>query len=365
MNVDYSYLQDQFKNPEAIFNDIHELVRSGEFTLGKKVEEFEQKFAGLCHTKYAVGVASGTDALRLSLIALGLGPGDEVITTPVTFFATIGAIATVGARPIFVDVGDDYNIDARKIEKAITPRTKAILPVHWHGCPADMDQIMDIAQRHALDVVEDACMGLGGELRGKRVGSFGDTGCFSLHPLKPINVWGDGGMIVTNSVEIKDKLQLLRNHGLVNRNECAFYAYNSRLDPLQAIVGSHLIQDAEWIVEAKIKNAAQYDAAFSTMPTIVVPPRDKNKKQVYHNYVVLAERRDELVRYLLQQGVDAKIHYPRPQHLQKASAHWGYTQGNFPRAEDQANRVISLPVHQHLTPEQVAYVIKKVGEFYA
>lgn len=364
MNVDYSYLQEQFSNPEAILNDIRELVRSGEFTLGKRVEDFEQKFARVCQAKYAVGVGSGTDALRLSLIALGIGPGDEVITTPFTFFATVGAIATIGAKAVFVDVSDDYNIDVSKIESAITLRTKALLPVHWHGCPAEMDTIMDLARRYRLYVVEDACMAIGAEFQGKRVGSWGDTGCFSLHPLKPLNVWGDGGMIVTNSAEIKDRLLLLRNHGLVNRNECALYAYNSRLDPLQAIVGGHLIHDIERIVEAKIRNAARYDAAFTKIPQLKVPPRDHNKKQVYHNYVLLAEHRDELVQYLLRQGIDAKIHYPLPLHLQKASERWGYTRDDFPVAEYQAGQVLSLPVHQHLTLEQVDYVIAKVNEFY-
>lgn len=364
MKVEYSYLKEQFSDAEEILKEIKRLVLSGDFTLGKDLERFEQHFARLTHTKHAIGVASGTDALRLSLLALGVAAGDEVITTPNTFFATIGAIATLGAIPVFVDVKEDYNINPEEVEKAITPKTKAILPVHWHGCPAEMQKITALAQKYHLKVVEDACMAIGAERDGKRTGSFGDAGCFSLHPLKPINVWGDGGVITTNSDQLKERLLLLRNHGLKNRDECEFYAFNSRLDPLQAIVGNHLIDKAGWIVQQKIENAQRYDKAFSQIPSLTLPPRDTGVKHVYHNYVIMAEKRDELVAYLISQGIEAKVHYPIPQHLQKASKRFGYKAGDFPLCEHQAQHIISLPVHQHLSKEQQEYVIAKVKGFY-
>jgi len=364
MKVSYSYLSEQFGNPEPIINDIRKLISSGDFTLGKALEQFEEKFSEICHTKYAVGVGSGTDALRLSLIALGIGPGDEVITTPLTFYATIGAIVTVGATPVFVDVAEDYNIDAGLVEKYITSKIKAILPVHWHGHPADMHKLLSIAKKHNLFIVEDACMAMGAEISGKRTGSFGDTGCFSLHPLKPVNVWGDGGVITTNSLEIRDKLLLLRNHGLKNRDECELFSFNSRLDSLQAIVGNHLIRDFEWIINSKIQNAAFYDQEFRKIPEVIVPRRDSNIKSVYHNYVIMVKRRDELLSFLKKNDIDAKVHYPIPLHLQKASSFLNHKEGDFPNAEHQCKKAISLPVHQHLSREQREYVVAKVKEFY-
>src|SRR5258707_4913235 len=228
LSINHNYLAEQFSDYEAILAKIKQVVLKGDFTLGRAVDEFERHYASITGTKHAIGVNSGTDALRLSLIGLGIGAGDEVITTPFTFYATIGAIVTVGARPVFVDVQDDYNIDPARIEAAITPRTKAILPVHWSGKPCRMDEIMAIARKRGLPVVEDACHAIKATLHGQSAGSFGDAGCFSMHPLKNLNVWGDGGVIVTNSQDLVDKLRLLRNHGLINRDECAMFAFNSR-----------------------------------------------------------------------------------------------------------------------------------------
>ncbi len=364
MEVSYSYLKEQFSNPEQILDDIRKLVKSGDFTLGKELERFEKSFSAFVQTKYAVGVGTGTDALRLSLLALGIGQGDEVITAANTFYATAGAIATIGARPVFVDVADDYNIDTDLIEDAITERTKAVIPVHLNGCPADMENLMEISRKHAIPVVEDACQAIGAEIDGRKVGSFGVTGCFSFHPLKPINVWGDGGMIVTNSEKLRGKLLLLRNHGLINRDECEFFGYNSRLDTLHAVVGNHLIKDADWIINTKIENARLYDEEFSKLPDITIPPREKSFKNVFHNYVIMVEKRDKLLGFLKGQGIDAKIHYPIPLHLQKASRYLGYKRGDFPVTEFQADHMISLPVHQHLTGEQKKYVVQKIKEFF-
>jgi len=364
MNVPFSYLKDQFANPDPIWRDVKKVVKSGDFTLGKAVRQFEEKFAKVCHTRFAVGVNSGTDALFLSLKALDIGAGDQVITMPNTFIATAGAIAASGARPVFVDCNEEYVINPDLIERAITPRTKAIMPVHYAGHPADMPRILEIAKKHSLVVVEDACQGISSEINGKKTGSFGVTGGFSLHPLKNINVWSDGGIVTTNSEEIYQKLLLLRNHGMKNRDEYECFGYNSRLDTVQAVVGLHIIKQLEKITNMKIRHAEMFDQAFAGMPEITVPPRRKNVRYVYHLYIVQAKNRDGLLAYLNQNGIEAKVHYPVPLHLQNCCKYLGYQPGIFPVAEAQAKNMITLPGHQHLSDQQIRYVIDHVKKFY-
>lgn len=365
MKVKFSYLQEQFAHPEPIFKKIKELLKTGDFTLGKPMQEFESQFAKVCQTEYAVGVNSGTDALFLSLKALGVGSGDEVITMPNTFIATVGAIAASGAKPVFVDCNDEYIINTNLIERAITPKTKALMPVHYAGHPAEMKRIMEIARKYHLHVVEDACQAISSTIDGKVTGSFGDTGGFSLHPLKNINVWADGGIITTNSKEICEKLILLRNHGMQNRDEYEIFGYNSRLDSIQAVVGNHLIKDLEKITNKRIENARMYDENLSELKNFVkIPPRRQNVKYVYHLYIIQVRRRDELLAYLNENGIEAKVHYPIPLHLQNCSKHLGYKVGDFPVAEEQAKNIITLPVHQHLSKKHIEYVIDKIKEFY-
>lgn len=365
MNVPYSYLDEQFAQIDDYLEDVRKLVQSGDFTLGKPVTEFEERFAKLCGLPYAIGVGSGTDALILSLKIIGVGPGDEVITTPNTFISTVGAIAMVGARPVFVDNDQEYTIDADKIERAITPKTKALLPVHLTGSPADMPRIMEIAKRHKLLVVEDAAQAILAKIDGKHVGSWGETACFSLHPLKNLNVWGDGGVIVTRSAELCRKLKLFRNHGMNTRDEIEMFSHNSRLDSLQAVIGNRLIREVEDITQKRIANARQYDAAFKDLKeNVTIPARRANVQQVYHTYVLRVKNRDGLLSHLIERGIKAKVHYPIPVHLQKAAAHLGYKKGDFPICEEDARAIISLPVHQHLTARQMAYVIDCVREFY-
>jgi dTDP-3-amino-2,3,6-trideoxy-4-keto-D-glucose/dTDP-3-amino-3,4,6-trideoxy-alpha-D-glucose/dTDP-2,6-dideoxy-D-kanosamine transaminase len=295
---------------------------------------------------------------------LGIGPGDEVITTPTTFIATVGAIVQVGARPVFVDSEDGFVIDPALIEAAITPRTRAILPVHYTGNVADMPAIMQIARRHGLHVVEDACQAIGGMIDGTPVGSWGATACFSLHPLKNLNVWGDGGVIVTHSDELAAALRLYRNHGLVGRDEVASFGVNCRLDTMQAVIGNRLIGEVDMITSRRIAHAARYDEAFADLGhEITVPIRRPGVTHVYHLYIVRARRRDALLRYLQERGVEARVHYPIPVHLQKAAAALGYREGDFPVSERDARAIITLPAHQHLTGEEIEYAIACVRQF--
>lgn len=363
--VKYSYLDQQFDEVDGYLADIRELVRTGDFTLGAAVREFETRFAKLCNLPYAIGVSSGTDALILSLKILDIGPGDEVITTPNTFIATVGAIVMAGARPLFVDNNGQYTIDVNKIEQAITPKSRAILPVHLTGNPADMPEIMEIARRHHLVVVEDAAQAILATIDGQHVGSWGETAGFSLHPLKNLNIWGDGGVVVTRSEQIYEKLRLMRNHGLSTRDEVVMFGHNCRLDSLQAVVANRLIDQAVDITEKRIANARRYDEAFADLAEFIsIPPRRPSVKQVFHTYVIRVTHRDALLAYLLKHGVEAKVHYPIPIHLQEAAKYLGYKVGDFPVCEAQSRSILTLPVHQHLTPEQIGYVADRVHGFY-
>lgn len=362
--INHNYLNEQFSDYKVIFSDIEKLINNCDFTLGKAVNEFENNICTLTGSNHAIGVGSGTDALFLSLKACDIGRGDEVITTPYTFYATIGAIVSIGATPVFVDIRDNYNIDPEKIESAITKKTKAIMPVHWSGCACDMDKILFIAEKYGLDIIEDACHGINANYKGKPLGTFGTTGCFSMHPLKNLNVWGDGGYIVTDSDDIHDKLKLLRNHGLVNRDKVKIFAHNSRLDTIQAIVANHILKKIDHITDSRIYNATKYDQHLSEITQITIPNRSKDVKQVYHIYVIRAKERNELKKYLNHNGIDAKIHYPVPMHLQPAAKPYGYKKGDLPVTEKICEEVISLPVHEFITNGQIEYVISTIKDFY-
>lgn len=365
MRVRYSYLPQQFQYPEEILTAIREHLKTGIFTLGSAVEHFERAFASLIGAKHAIGVGSGTDALMLSLRAIGIGQGDEVITAANTFVATVGAIHNAGARPVLVDVTPDFTIDPTQIARAITPKTKAIIPVHLTGEVADMDPILSLAERHGVAVVEDACQAVGATSQGRSAGTIGTCGAFSLHPLKNLNVWGDAGVIVTGDPALDERLRLLRNHGLRNRDEVELLGYNSRLDSIQAIVGNWLMPQLQGITAQRNANAELYGAAFKQMPgDITLPLRRPGIRRVFHLYMFYARERDALYRYLHEQGIEAKIHYPIPLHLQRGLAHLGYKPGDFPETERQAKSVITLPVDQLLTEEELAYTVEMVRQFY-
>jgi dTDP-4-amino-4,6-dideoxygalactose transaminase len=332
--------------------------------LGKPLREFEERFARLLDVRHAIGVNSGTDAIKLSLKALGVGPGDEVITNANTFIATAGAICELFANPVLVDCTDNFCMDVDQVEAKITPRTKAIVPVHLAGQMTDMTEIMAIARKHGLPVVEDSCQCILGNMRGKNAGTFGNAGAFSLHPLKNLNVWGDGGVIVTSDDDLAVRLRRLRNHGLADRDSVVIFGCNSRLDTLQAVVGNWLIDQVGFITDTRIRNAAYLDEHLSAIPGIRLPQRFNDRKLVFHLYIVFADRRDELLAHCKKAGVEVKVHYPVPLYRQEAFRKYGYKPGDFPVTDRQAATMISFPAHEHLTQEQLAYTVQTVRDFY-
>lgn len=363
--VEWSYLDKQFANTDDVLSRIKKFVATGDFTLGGALQEFEKSFAQKIGAKFALGVGSGTDAIKLSLKAHGIGYGDEVITTANTFIATVGAINEIGSKPILVDCTDDFCIDVSKIEESITPKTKAIVAVHLTGQMSNMPAIMKIAEKHNLVVIEDACQGMFAEIDGKKSGTFGSTGCFSLHPLKAINVWGDGGVIVTNDKVVYQKILRLRNHGLKNRDEVEVLGYNSRLDTLQAIVGSWLIKDSDMITNNRIKNSIILDKGLSKIDGIQLPKRFDNRKLVFHLYIVFASDREALYHHCIERGIEVKVHYPIPLYQQEGLKFLGYKPGDFPVTDRHAQEMISFPLHQYHTEDQMNYVIDTVKSFYA
>ncbi len=364
MKVRYSYLSQQFGNCPDLWADLKKFVATGDFTLGKPLRIFEKNFAKLIGTKYAIGVNSGTDALKLSLKAIGIKQGDEIITAANTFVATVGAITELGAIPKFIDCDDTFCMNVDLIEKKITKKTKAIVPVHFTGYMTHMPQLMKLSKKYKIPVIEDACQSILGEVNGKKAGTWGKTGAFSLHPLKNINVWSDGGIITTNDKYIYKKLLLLRNHGLIDRDTVMINGYNSRLDTFQAVVGNWLLPSAKKIANQRIKNAKYYDSHFSRISKIKIPPRPKNFKIVYHLYIVFAENRDALLKYCLSKGIEAKVHYPVPIYLQESLKNLNYKKGDFPITDGHTKKIITFPCDQHLSKKQLNYVVKTVKNFY-
>jgi dTDP-4-amino-4,6-dideoxygalactose transaminase len=349
---------------EELLAAIAEVIEEGQFILGEQVREFEEQFAALCGVRHALGVNSGTDALILALRALEIGPGHEVITVPNSFIASTSCIRLVGARPVFVDVGADYNIDASKIEAAITSRTKALLPVHLTGRPCDMEPILAIASTHGLAVIEDCAQAVMAEYRGRRVGSFGAVGCFSLHPLKTLNACGDGGVLTTADSDLYEQLRQARNHGLRTRDDCAFWSFNSRLDTLQAAILLVKLRYLEKWTERRRAHARLYQQQLAGIAEVRCPRESADVKAVYHTFVIQAERRDLLQRYLRANGIETSVHYPVPIHLSAAARELGLPARSFPVAEEQARRILSLPVYPELTAGQIRRVCTAMRSFY-
>ena len=364
MKVRYSYLSQQFENCDDLWQDLRTFVKTGDFTLGAALEEFEQRFAKLIGVHHAIGVNSGTDAIKLSLRAVGVGHGDEVITAANTFVATVGAISELGAIPVFVDCDDTFCMNVDQVESAINSKTKAIVPVHFTGYMTDMRKLVPVAEQCGVPIVEDACQAILGAIDEKNAGTWGQLGAFSLHPLKNLNVWADGGVITTNDKELADQIRLLRNHGLVGRDTVQILGCNSRLDTIQAVVGNWLIPKTEDIANKRISNAAYYDEAFSKILAIRIPPRPLDFRIVYHLYIVFAQQRDELLSYCVDNGIEAKVHYPIPIYRQPALSMYGYKEGDFPVTDDHARSIITFPCDQHLSRNELDYVINTVKTFY-
>ena len=343
---------------------VSEVIDSGQFILGEQVAQFEDEFAQLCGVRYAVGVNSGTDALILALKAIGVGSGDEVITVPNSFVASTTCIRVLGAKPVFVDVGEDYNIAPEQIAAAITPRTKAIIPVHLTGRPCNMDAILAIAQEKGIAVIEDAAQAVLAEYKGQPVGSFGTIGCFSLHPLKNLNACGDGGVMVTDDIQLYERLTIMRNLGLRTRDDCVSWSHNSRLDTMQAAMLLVKLRHLHQWTQQRRQNAHYYQTQLADIPQIKIPPEREIEKCVYHTFVIQAELRDELRQFLSDRGIGTAIHYPVPIHLSTVGRELGYTKGSFPVAEQQSHRIISLPIYQGLCSDQLQQVCENIKSFY-
>ncbi|HEY5640210.1 MAG TPA: DegT/DnrJ/EryC1/StrS family aminotransferase [Dehalococcoidia bacterium] len=345
---------------------IAEVLDGMNLFLGENVYRLECDFADLCHAKHAVGVGSGTDALYLGLRALGVRPGDEVITVPNTFMATVSAISMAGAKPIFVDIDPDtYLMDTSKIAAAITERTKVLLPVHLYGQPVAMDRVRMLANEHGLAVLEDACQAHGAEYRGDRVGGLGDAAAFSFYYSKNLGAYGEGGIAVTNSRDVASQLQLLRNHGSSTRYYHSVLGMNSRLDEIQAAVLRIKLRHLEGWNEERRALAGEYNRRLAGLPGVTTPVEAPDARHVYHLYVIRVEKRDELLDWLKEHGVHAGIHYPVPIHLQEACRDLGYEEGDLPVAEKAAKGILSLPIYPELTIDDVAYVCQIISDFFS
>ena len=366
MLVSYNYLSYQFKNTKTIFRQWKKLIKSTDFTLGSKMIEFEKKFSKYIGSKYCVSTNNGTDALILSLKSLGIKKGDEIITVCNTFYATVGAIVACGAKPVLVDCDSRYQIDYKKIVSKITKKTKVIIPVHWGGASPEMNKIMKIANKHKLHVVEDACMGIGAKVNKKSPGTFGIVNAFSMHPLKSLNVMGDGGMVVTDNKRIYSWMLRYRNHGMVDRDNIDFWGINMRLQPLQAIVAIEGLKKLDGVIKRRNKNANFMDKELIKLyPNIIIPKRLKGYRETFALYMCTAKKRDLLVKYLHKNKIEAKIHYPIPLNKQKAAKNLNLNQKDFKTANDQAKNILTLPIHQYLSKKQLKYIIQKIKDFYS
>lgn len=350
---------------EALLQAVQDVLESTSFILGKQVAAFEKGFSSYIGSRFAVGVASGTDALHLSLRAVGISPGDEVITAVNTFFATAAAIELAGARPVFVDCDPrSYLIDAGAVRRAITPRTKALMPVHLYGQVAPMDELAEIAEEHKLVIVEDACQAHGAGYKGRRAGTFGAAAAFSFYPGKNLGAFGDGGAVTTSDEGCYQRLLALRNYGSTVKYHHPAFGINSRLDELQAAVLNVKLQYLEGWNEARVKAAGRYRRNLASHPSIVLPEQADHSTHVYHLFVIRVEgNRDAIIEQMAQKGIQCGIHYPLPLHRQQAYARLGYKEGDFPRAEAIAKRIISLPLFPEITGEQIDYVCECLNGF--
>lgn len=346
---------------------VNEVLKSGMLAQGPKVAELEEKWAKYCGTRYALAVNSGTAAIHAALFAAGVGEGDEVITTPFSFIATINPILMLGAEPVLVDIDEEtFNIDPKLVEEAITKKTKAIIPVHLYGQPADMSAINKIAREYKIAVIEDACQAIGAEYKKKRAGNLGNLGCFSLYATKNI-MCGEGGMITTNSKAQAEAIRRFRQHGMDAQYQYQHLGFNYRMSDLHAAIAIEQLKKSDKFNKQRQKNAKQLDKKLSSTPGITLPVVGKDRTHVYHQYTIRVKdmakvKRDELVDSLREKGVGAGTYYPKPLHYFDHIAKYGYGKGDFPTAERAAEEVISLPIHPKITAKDVDYIAKSIKE---
>ncbi len=370
MPVPFVDLQAQYRSIKSeVDAAIQRVLDTSAFVLGREVEAFERAFAEYVGAEFCVGVSNGTAAIQLALTACGVGAGDEVIVPANTFFATAEAVSTANASPVFVDCdADSYNIDASKIEAAITERTRAVIPVHLYGRPADLDAVFEIAERRNLIVLEDAAQAHGARYKGRRVGPLGSAGCFSFYPGKNLGAYGEGGAVVTNDKEVARRLRLLRDHGSEQKYRHEIVGYNFRLEGIQgAVLGVKLKYLDRWNALRR-EHAARYRELLAPLEesgALSLPRESPDAESVHHLFVIQSDARDRLQRFLSAAGVQTGIHYPVPIHLQPAYASLGHKEGDFPSAESQSRRLLSLPMFAELTDAQIAYVSDALGDFFA
>lgn len=366
MKVPFVDLSEQYKYlKEETTQAISAVLNKCNFILGEEVDKFEKEFAQFCGVKYAVGVSSGLDAIKLALAAIDIKQNDEVVLPANTYIATALAVSLVNGTPVFVDIDKKtYNIDSAKIENHITPRTKAIIPVHLYGQPADMREILEIAKKYNLLVIEDAAQAHGAMYQNMKTGNLGDIGCFSFYPSKNLGCYGDGGIITTNNAEIYEKLLILRNYGQKEKNVHRLKGYNARLDTIQAAILSVKLKYLEkWNLERQ-NNAALYNKLLNKIGDVITPFTADNRTHVYHLYIIQTGNRDKLQKFLAENGVQIGIHYPIPIHLQKAYQDLGYKVGDFPISEDVCNKILSLPMYPEISKDQIEFVAETIQKFF-
>lgn len=366
MNIPLVDLKAQYHPlKEEIMEGFSSSLESMYLFLGKNVQALEREFALFCNTQYGIGVSDGTSALHIILRAMDIGPGDEVITVAHTFIATAEAIILAGARPVFVDIDSETCLmDVSQVEARITPHTRAILPVHLYGQVVDMDPLLEIAKRHNLRVIEDACQAHGAEYKGRRAGSLGDAAAFSFYFSKNLGAYGEGGFITTNDDEISERARMIRDHGSRQKYYHDLVGFNARLDELQAVVLRAKLPHLEDWTEKRWQHAAMYNSSLQ-VNQVKTPVELPGNRHVYHLYVIQASRRDDLLTWLKQHGVGAGIHYPIPIHLQKAMRHLGYEPGSLPVTEQVVGEILSLPMYAEMTEAQIEYVAGMVNEFFS
>ena len=365
MTIEIIDLRKRFQEEKyEILKCINKVLKKGNLILTPEVEKFENSICKYTNSKYCLGVNSGTDALMMSLWSTGISRGDEVITSPISFIASASSIIHVGAKPVFVDVDEDLNINPDLIEKAITKKTKAIMPVHWTGRVCKMDKILKIAKKYNLIVIEDAAQGMGSYYKKKHAGTFGIISAFSTHPLKNLNALGDGGFIITNEKKFYEKIKLYRNHGLKGRDNVELIGVNSRLDSLNAEILSFRLKRLKNIILRRRKNINLYRKLIKTKKVKIIQDK-KNENNSYVMFITLCDKRDKLQKYLKKFNIQSLVYYKTPLHMHKATKYLGYKKGDFPKAERIASRVLSFPHHQHLKKSEIKFVCKKINNFYS